>query len=715
VILQPTLVRLLRAYVLEEDYPAAGHLLRRSPELLEEDARSLLASYAACHEAGAALCRQQERFLSRCATTGIERLFPVGSPYVDPTAFAGVRAQLEQAEAADVRFQQNGDLDDLSRSVEVRHALLAAPALASAHPSLLSALANDAGATALEAHLCGVATTDLSAAQQDLRQAVALSPFTSPRWATRQSNLGAVLLEHAKRTGASVDLVDAVRTLRSAARHARGPRARTTASRNLALGLLASYDSYRLEDALDEAVARLETAMDDSGSDPAVAGELGNALRRRFEARGLSGDLDRSISLLETAFEAMREVPRQLSFLHNNLAVALLARHARDGKESDLRAALDHLEANLEILDPRTPSYGGMISQVAAGRYRSFVTLGVLSDLEGAASLFRQAMQVANPQAADVIDASIGYAAAVELHAWYSDPESARHDRDQAISTLESLRSTVPPRASAYPVVLANLGNALRARQANPQDTEDAVDVLRQALAASSATGTDTTIFRINLGLALLQAAADSDDGTALTEVVNLLEHLQPAPESSDVLRARAALATALAFRYNATTEPADAARAHSLFAAVCATAVDLDPDTAIAAARRWAEWSAQHLWWQQAHQAGSAALAAVDQLVTLQLGLGARLGWLRQGPGLAAETAYASHRCEPPDDRGAAVNLETGRGVSSSRAFDRQASAVRRLAVVEPELAERFRTAAARVRALSAPALSGVPPSLDG
>jgi tetratricopeptide (TPR) repeat protein len=695
----------LRAFVKETDYPAAGRLLRRSPKLLGADAQRLLATYGAGHAAAAKLCAQHRRFLQRCAATPLDLVFPEGSPYIDPTMVGLVGEQLYEAEAAEQRYRQTGDPDAITAAAGARQRLLETEALESAHPSLLSALANDAGATMLSAYLAG-APVDLRYAESLLARAVALTPLWSVRWATRQSNLGNVRLEWAKQTGAPEDLDDALATLRSAARGARGVRAGVVAFRNLARGLDELYTARQLRPALEEAVARLETAMIASGNDPAVGGELGNALRRRWEVDGPDDDLDRAIDLLDQALGSGQYLPGQAAFLRNNLAVALLARHGRDGSEPDLRRALAALEDNEAVLDPRTPVYGGMLAQVAGGLLRRFEVVGVRDDLDRSVRLFRRAMEPPKPQPADVVDATIGYAAAAELRARYSNPDAARRDRDEVITLLDALQRRLSPTSSSYAIAVGNLGNALRARRSGPDDLERAVACLRTAVGALPPDAMDAPAFRINLGLTLREQAVAAADRAGLDKAVDLLESIRAEPHSADAARAEAALAVALAARHDLDPQPGDAERAGTLFATSSATALRIDPDTAVAIARSWADWAARNRWWPQAHRASAVAADALDQLVTLQSTLEARLGWLRQGPELAADGAYAALRAG--DDRDAASRLEAGRVMSSRRAFESQAGALRRLSAVEPGLAERFRGATARVRALSTAPGSG-------
>ena len=112
----------------------------------------------------------------------------------------------------------------------------------------------------------------------------------------------------------------------------------------------------------DRAIELLEPALAATAAGspgrPRLLDNLGNALTERYQARGMAGDLDRAIELLETALAAAPTNPDRPAML-NNLGGAPTQRYEAGGAVGDLDRGIEVLEAALAAGSPEGPGLLG--------------------------------------------------------------------------------------------------------------------------------------------------------------------------------------------------------------------------------------------------------------------------------------------------------------------------------------------------------------------
>ena len=323
-------------------------------------------------------------------------------------------------------------------------------------------------------------------------------------------------------------------------------------------------------------------------------------------------------------------------------------------------------------------------------------------------------------------------------------------DLDAAVRTMRQSREATPPDSAAFAGVLNNLGHALWSRHAYHPDGADLDDALAAFGCAVELTPTaspDAAVYRDNLANALADRFTRGEDPADLDRAVAGYEAALAGP-SGDVERARieANLAVALLTRYRRAHHPPDLDRAVAILDGVvertpptspvltvrlnnlgvalhhrgrrdsdrgevdraravlrraCGRASPGDTRWALAAAGTLAGWAAEERQWAEAADAYRTALTIAADYTGVQLSRRSTSAVLAQLRPLSADAAYALSRAGARVE--AVVAAERGRAVLLGRALALDDVAVGRLALVDPRLAERFRSAADRLGLLMA------------
>jgi tetratricopeptide (TPR) repeat protein len=700
------LCRLLEEYLTEDSFTRAGVLLRTHTELTSDECLAALGEILSSAQSSPSspsptLLRQHLEFLRRCASLGVDVVFPAGSQDIDPTALAHVRESMTLADAAERAYDAGGDVEVLRRSVDLWRHIVAHASLASAYPSLRAALLNDAGGVLLRGAFAGLGGPVLRAARRMLRDSVALTPPISPLRSGRLSNLGLALREEFRR-GAGPDVLDeAVRAQREAVASSGTTRRRASALNNLAVTLedlfLRDHDTAHL----DDAIAACEEGLRASGVPDALRTDLrvqlGNTLRRRFRESGSAGDHDRAIGLLSEALEATPTAPaaaRPGRLV--NLSIALLDRHAETGHVDDLETALDLSSAAVALVGAHSPDRPGCCAQMAAVAFRCYEVRGGLHDLDVAVDLLEQARRDTDPGSTD----AQGWT--VNLGVILRERARLRGRVDDLVRAIElfSVAVQAAQQSARRASYLNNLGNALRdlaASTGRTADLEESIIVLEQALRATSSRSTLYAPIQVNLAAALQDRYAALGSAADLDRAVSLLEAAKRG--ATDEPRRLVSLAMVLADRYELEARESDGVRALGAFERGCTSGLDLDPETVLRAADQWGGWCGKHDWWEVAAGAYGLAMTALLMTVRSQLIRDHKESWLRQGPSIASRAAFAlasaGHAAQ------AATALESGRAVLLGETLERDRAELSELEHVHPDLAARYGQCAQRVRAL--------------
>ncbi|WP_405717347.1 tetratricopeptide repeat protein [Streptomyces sp. NBC_01537] len=253
-------------------------------------------------------------------------------------------------------------------------------------------------------------------------------------------------------------------------------------------------------------------------------GNLGGALRTRFERSGTVADLDEAITVYRQAVEATpTDYPDRAAML-SNLGNALRTRFERSGAEADLDAAVTVYRQAVEATPadhPDHPDRAGSLSVLGDVLHRRFVRSGVVADLDAAVTVYRQAVEAAPT---DHPDRALHLSNLGGMLQRRFERSGAVADLDEAVAVGRQAVAAVPADHPDRAMYLSNLGNALRTRferSGAVADLDAAIAADRQAVAATPTDHPNHGIYH-NLGGALQRrfersgAVADLDEAIAV-------------------------------------------------------------------------------------------------------------------------------------------------------------------------------------------------------
>ncbi|ARQ67809.1 CHAT domain-containing tetratricopeptide repeat protein [Streptomyces marincola] len=210
---------------------------------------------------------------------------------------------------------------------------------------------------------------------------------------------------------------------------------------------------------------------------------LGLALRQRHDVTGAAGDLDEAIDTFTRAMELSRVDDVRVPLL-NDRALALRARHERDGNPpdlaaaaSDLRQAIDRLASGAEQGDEPP-----LLVNLAGVHRALFEAAGDPAHLDQAVGLYRAALAGLPPDASERPVVLGDFAESLRL----AGEAGVAGATLEGIDACRQALSLGPPDHPHRPELLKRLGALLgRAVEQGDRDTgtlAHAVDLLRQAV-----------------------------------------------------------------------------------------------------------------------------------------------------------------------------------------------------------------------------------------
>ncbi|MDX3586623.1 hypothetical protein [Streptomyces europaeiscabiei] len=590
---------------------------------------------------------------------------------------------------------------------------------------------------------------DLDSAVDRCEQAADSAATASQRAAT-YGNLGVALLHRAGRTGSENDVTRAVDVLEAA--YALTPPNtddRLVAVTNLAWALTERHRLDGLLPPLDRAVELLrrvvegEAPADPDGSRPSGAHDsdvltnLASALRARYFHTGASDDMAEAVAYFDWA---VCHSSRSAAAL-GNLGVALSELFSCTRSPQNLRRAQECLREALTGTDTASPERSARLAHLGAVLTDRYIHEGQ-DLLDEAVELFIEAERSTPDDSPDRTARSSDLGTAL-LTRYERHGDLA--DLDLAVLTHERAAAGPYYEKSAEPLYLDQLGMSLRLRARRHDhiaEAHRAVLLHERAVALTGADSPDLMSRQVNHAAALRLYAELSEDATALKRSVEVYAQVSQAttaasPHEAAVLTNHANALRALAHR-TGQTAPLDeaigmlrkavavtAARAperpsrlcdlgHALigrgrtadteeavhaYRESCRLAAHANIQVKLVAGRAWGEWAAGRGAHEQAAEAFGHAADAIGQLVRTQLTRPAAETWLASATEVSAE---AAHACAAAGDTGQAVRwLELGRARLLSAALRGEDADVQRLRDDHPDLARRFRRAAAQVRDL--------------
>lgn len=478
---------------------------------------------------------------------------------------------------------------------------------------------------------------------------------------------------------------------------------------SLALALYFRYGESGDADDLERAIHALEDALAVPGSDRVRhLNELGTCLRDRYRASGNVEDLDRAIGLHLEAANLLASNPSNQAVCLNSLGNGLRDRYDRTGDVSDLSQAIRGYEQALAHTDAQ-PLRATLLTNLANGLTDRYQREGGLADLDRAVTLLEDAL------ASTPLDSPKWWLRADNLCSKLQQRHArsgSASDLDRAIDLSRRAIEQVPARAPGRPLTLGNLATGLLARYDARKDSVDldtAISTLEEAVRAGTADWVLQAGSLLNLGIALGKRYGLKGDASDLDRAVecvrqSLALHPEHSPHRATVL---ANLSGLLERVYRRSLDPG--ALASTLDA--CRSASDLQhPAAVLNIGQRWGALAAEHALWDEAAAAYVRVLEAAERLVRTQVLRTHKESELRLNTGMATRAAFALACTE--DARAAVLALERGRALLLSEALERSGADVEQLRVGRPDLHERYREAAERLRQLEGSELGAHPTS---
>ncbi|WP_073933893.1 CHAT domain-containing protein [Streptomyces sp. CB02400] len=552
------------------------------------------------------------------------------------------------------RFEESGNPADLREAIALARRADPGPDAADATDDEPAAALHHLGNALLAGYRHTGRATDLDAAVDAHERSVAALPAVdSTDRASYLATLGGSLLTRYRRGHSADDLHAAL----SAARQAVEAAAPGSPDHRIALGVLGASlleQGVRTgrRDLLDQAVGRLENAVDGPHLSRTSLIQLGRAHHRRAEHTGDRRDADRAVDVLRRAVEAATEPDARRAEALSELAAALRGRYERTGRRADLDTADRCLTEALAATPEDHPDRARHLSHRAdVLRLRAGET-GDLADLDRAVADARQAVADTARGDAGRPKRQSTLALALETRAIRTGSDD---DLAEAVRTARAVVAALPAGHPDLALHQANLGSVLRTRtelNGDLRSADEAVDASRAALATLQPGHTDRAGLLSNLGAALVGRFRHTGMLDDLTEAVGHLraaltvlpaDHTEQAAVSMN-------LASALLTRYETAGRPADLDDAvDAARASVARTAPD-HPDRAV----RWSTLGLALLT-RHEHAAGGIRITAaagsgtVDP--TVAIGTSAE----------TAETADAADAADAAETADAAEQSEQG------------------------------------------------------
>jgi CHAT domain-containing protein len=422
-------------------------------------------------------------------------------------------------------------------------------------------------------------------------------------------------------------------------------------------------------DVLNAMITEFENALvlaESAGDDQVVArvcSDLATAVAIRYRHQPNDRDLVRAITLYNRALDSFSEKAPERPVAEHNLATFLRNFYEMSGSVSVLdqaiavqSASVAHTKRKDSRFAPRQADLGLLIfNRAAYGIY-----LGKTPDKQTLRTLDRAISLMEKAIPGEISEGSmVGYAAnlAGTLVARYDYTHSLT-DLTRAVDWLNKARAFI----SVYDPVGANLllGNLARTQLVLAQHTSSQTDLGRAV---------------DNSRQASEQAALHG---------------------SSDYFRYKMTLGQGLRLRYQLGHNGVDRDEALQVFGQACVSASA--PSQAMQAAREWGEL-AEEISWATAAQAYGHGLAAMQSLVAGQLLRTEKEHWIEVASDLNARAAFAL--AKSGDFVSAVVALEKSRAMLHSSLLEADEVIGELVGIDKPDLLERFRGAAHRLREL--------------
>lgn len=455
---------------------------------------------------------------------------------------------------------------------------------------------------------------------------------------------------------------------------------------------------------LDAAVACFTAAVrelpDGVPDRPSYASALGNVLGMRYEERGDPADLDEGIRWSREAAAGMPAEERW--WLLHNLSANLGIRYEMFGDPADLTEALGTAREALAS-DPPEPARAVLASSLSTLLLDRYERDGAIDDLRSSINVARAAGSAGPREGRAAL--MVILATALQRHA---ERVNSPGSLDEAVGLLGDAARLLGKRSPHLPVCLSAVGQIYLTRfqlGGVPGDLLAACDAYTRALRHADPAAPRTALMRSSKGTIEVALASLGVAGFGFDSAVSDLA--AAAKDGSSNLQIRAFLLANLAAGYQARHQMAgsqeDLEAGASAYQAACRDALTHDLEVALNAALGWGDWAASRVSWAEASTAYALAFEAADGLWRHQLGRTEKEIWLGAAKRLGEQAGLAAAQAGQFDR--AAVFMERGRAQLLAESLSLGQLDLVQLAVVAPGLADRYATAADRLRSLDAAA----------
>ncbi|QKV74886.1 CHAT domain-containing protein [Amycolatopsis sp. Hca4] len=606
------------------------------------------------------------------------------------------------ADAVWTRFEETADTADMDRAIRLYR-----EAAGSSSGTTAAVCDHNFALACLSRYERQRRPGDLDEAVEGAERALARLPDEAPMCAQFYDTLASVLLAVHQADGGIDVLQRAVAAAEESVRRTPADHpARLSRLRHH--GAVLAHRWYALGDSadLDRAGEVLETAggLRPGAGTPdsaAAANDQGVVLRDRYNRSGDPADLEESVNRLRLAVRTGKSA--QLPLYLENLGEALALRSRLTGNAADLEEGLAAYERSIALRPATGPAGVEYLAGRAGLLVDKFDRTGDLADLDEALAGYQRALAevpVNAPGRAGLLN-DRGNALRVRF-------EHTGADADLAEATacfrraIELARPSAPGRA----IYLDNLANCLVEQfQSNhdPVLLDVAEESFNAALALTPGSAAEHTRILANLAGARLQRWAVFGDVRELEAATSLWRDVAARAGTAQPGRVRWLnnLAAAVAIRADLDGDSAQAREVADLYREACVLGLETDPHWALKAARNWGQWAMRREDWTGAAEAHGLGRSAVRQLFTAQNDRAHKEIWLRQAPGLAADSALTGVRLGAAEDALLAVEESRARVLTEVLAQD-VADPAGLASAGHEDLAARFQAAVERRTALA-------------
>ncbi|ONI81450.1 hypothetical protein ALI144C_19130 [Actinosynnema sp. ALI-1.44] len=364
---------------------------------------------------------------------------------------------------------------------------------------------------------------DLDEASVVLRSAIAAAKTGDMRLLFG-ATLGVVLSQRGQWSNDPADLAEATELLRAAraelpATHTAQGSAGMFLAGALRLRFVDSGEMPLLAEAIEIARDLIGSTPDSHVNASSALMLLGLLQVLRFERTGDIADLTEAIDALRGAVDAAGTNRTVVGAALPELANALSARHGRRPGSGDLDEAIAVAERAVALPDVSPTERGAGIMALATGLLARSMRTGDPQDLNTAIDLAGEAVRIPNWHVANAVNLmTLGLALWVRY-----DRTGAVDDLNAAIDALYQASASATPGHMTRPAMLTNLSNALRARAGllgSLADLDAAVETGRSAVAAAPAGHPSELVCLMNLGTALLVRSLENSDAADLDAAI---------------------------------------------------------------------------------------------------------------------------------------------------------------------------------------------------